>query len=199
MFRSIQIFRGFRVAALCSLLVLSVAAVGNAGPLRAAPSATPLTPEVPTAVEAPTVQEAVTPDVGIKPLKPASLKILNLAISPIVGGTMPVGSSATFGFLIQNVGIGKVQLGTTYSMTCTVLSGTNPCPLASSTGQIPQLLPSQSKSYTFIGTTGAQPGEYRLTVTTSLSGPGRSPHVDFTVPALVAPAKAPKPSLKLKK
>ncbi len=198
MFGSIQIFKGFRVAALCSVLVLSVAAVGNTAPVRVTPSATPLTPKVPTAVEVPTVQEAVTPDV-IKPLNPVSLKILNLSISPIVGGTMPVGSSATFGFIIQNVGIGKVQLGTTYSIACTVLSGPNPCPLASSTGQIPQLLPSQSKSYTFIGTTGAQPGEYRLTVTTSLGSPGRPPHIDFTVPGLAAPAKAPKPSLKLKK
>jgi len=190
MFGSIQIFRGFRVVALCGVLVLSVATLGNTGPLRAAPTTTPLTPKAPTAVDTPTVQEAAPPAV-IKPLAPVSLKILNLGISPVVGGTMPVNSSATLSFTIQNVGIGTVQLGTTYSLTCKVLSGSNPCPLASSTGQIPQLAPSQTKPYTFIGTTGAQPGTYRIIVTTSLGQRGRPPSVDFTVPPLVAPTRVP--------
>lgn len=198
MFGSIQIFRGFRVVALCGVLVLSVAALGNAGPRQVTPTTTPLTPKVPTAVDTPTVQEAAPAEV-IKPLAPVSLKIFNLAIHPVVGGIMPVGSNVTLSFTIQNVGIGTVQLGTTYSLTCKVLSGSNPCPLASSTGQIPQLVPSQIKPYTFIGTTGAQPGTYRLIVTTSLGQRGRPPSVDFTVPPLVAPAKAPQPSLKLKK
>ncbi len=176
-----RLLKNFFVAVICCVFALSYAVAGNAGkPLRA------------SGTTASSVQPAVKPGNAVQQ-KPASLKIKNLSISPVSGGgaipVIAIGAMVKFNFTIKNVGIGKVKPGTTYSLTGKVLSGSNPCPLASSTGPIPQLEPGASKPYTFIGVTGAKTGKYRLMVTTSLGSRARATYVDFKVPAATVTPK----------